>query len=419
MSRTIQRTTRVKLKISEEDKTVLRDTFEAFRQACQYTVDYAWHHRDENNNIRTSKTWLHKKTYQKIKQETGLNSGLVQKARDYATDSLKQVLDQWNKGEKASKPQFNSWFIAYDDRTLTYTKKGCTLATVGDRISAEFVTSKGDNPQSEYLSDEWDRQEATLHHQNGDFYLHVTVVKEVDEVGETESGMVLGVDLNVKGSLAVTSTGCFIGSSDYINHQRERYEKKRAALQQKGTRSAHKVLERLGGRFARWSEQYLHIQANKLLEEALEYGCSTIVFEDLEGIRENISDGKEFQQWAFNKFYQIVEYKAVEEGVSVEQESPEYTSQTCSYCGHVDSKNRKSKHEFKCVECGREYHADYNAARNVGLRFVRSGLKSQDGRAKRQLALKSGMLMLREDDSSTCNEFEVEYTDKPLPERER
>jgi IS605 OrfB family transposase len=416
----IQRTARVKLNIREEDESKLKETFKAYRQACQYTVDYAWQNRDENNRIKTSKKWLHEKTYEKIKDKTGLNSGLIQTARNQAVDSLKQVINSWKRGEKASKPEFKSWFIAYDDRTLTYTENGCTLATVEDRVKAEFITSEGDNPQSNYLSQEWNRKQATLHHENGDFYLHVTVAKEVEEAGETESGKVLGVDLNVKGSLAVTSTGCFIGSSDYVNHKRDNYEEKRGSLQEKGTRSAHKTLRKIGRRFSRWSEQLLHEYANTLLEEAVEYDCSTIVFEDLEGIRENISNDKKFQQWAFYKFYKIVEYKAEEYGISVEQESPEYTSQTCSYCGYVDSKNRKGKSDFECQECGREYHADYNAARNIGLRFVRSGQKSQHGRANCQLALKSGTLKLREGEKlSTCNESEAEYTDKPLLFKER
>jgi IS605 OrfB family transposase len=404
----------VKLNVSEKDHSKLKDTFKAFRQACQHTVDYAWHNRDENNHIKTGKTWLHENTYEKIKDKTGLNSGLIQTARNQAVDSLNQVINSWSKGEKTSKPRFKSWFIAYDDRTLTYTEDGCTLATVDDRVKAEFITSEGDNPQSEYLSEEWNRKQATLHHENGDYYLHITVAKEVDEVGETESGVVLGVDLNVKGSLAVTSTGCFIGSSDYINHEREQYEDKRGNLQEKGTQSSHRTLKSIGEKFSRWSEQLLHEYANTLLEEAIEHNCSIIVFEDLEGIRENISNDKKFQQWAFYKFYQIVVYKADEYGISIEQEPPEYTSQDCSYCGFVDSKNRKNKCDFECQECGREYHADYNAAKNIGLRFVRAGQKSQHGRANCELALKSGTLKLREDNSSTRNESEAEYTDKPL-----
>ncbi|MBO0864377.1 MAG: transposase [Mycobacterium sp.] len=43
-----------------------------------------------------------------------------------------------------------------------------------------------------------------------------------------------------------------------------------------------------------------------------------------------------------------------------------YTSQRCSYCGHVAPENRKSQAVFQCVACDEEpCHADVNAARNI------------------------------------------------------
>ncbi|MGO8939071.1 MAG: zinc ribbon domain-containing protein, partial [Mycobacterium sp.] len=43
-----------------------------------------------------------------------------------------------------------------------------------------------------------------------------------------------------------------------------------------------------------------------------------------------------------------------------------YTSQRCSYCGHVTPENRKSQAVFQCVACGAgPCNADVNAARNI------------------------------------------------------
>jgi putative transposase len=43
-----------------------------------------------------------------------------------------------------------------------------------------------------------------------------------------------------------------------------------------------------------------------------------------------------------------------------------YTSQRCSYCGHVAPENRKSQAVFRCVACGAgPCNADVNAARNI------------------------------------------------------
>src|SRR5215211_316209 len=48
----------------------------------------------------------------------------------------------------------------------------------------------------------------------------------------------------------------------------------------------------------------------------------------------------------------------------VEKIYPAYTSQRCSACGHVAPENRESQ-AFRCVACGRQAHADVNAALNI------------------------------------------------------
>jgi putative transposase len=59
--------------------------------------------------------------------------------------------------------------------------------------------------------------------------------------------------------------------------------------------------------------------------------------------------------------------KGLEErfGVSFDEVNPAYSSQTCSACGFVAKANRKSQSEFSRRACGREIHADVNAARNL------------------------------------------------------
>jgi putative transposase len=44
---------------------------------------------------------------------------------------------------------------------------------------------------------------------------------------------------------------------------------------------------------------------------------------------------------------------------------PKYTSQCCSSCKHTSKANRKNQAEFKCIECGFETNADWNAATNI------------------------------------------------------
>ncbi|MCZ7862687.1 transposase [Agrobacterium salinitolerans] len=59
-------------------------------------------------------------------------------------------------------------------------------------------------------------------------------------------------------------------------------------------------------------------------------------------------------------------------GVETTEVVSAYTSQTCSCCGYVDRRNRRSQAAFACRWCGRSLHADVNAARNIGSERFRS-----------------------------------------------
>ena len=264
----------------------------------------------------------------------------------------------------------------------------------GSPVHAEYVYPD-DSIQAQYIeSDEWTKQGAKLRydHQTDTYYLHVSLTQErEDSSGEAENQTVLGVDRNVDGYLAVTSTGAFIGNADLLNHKRREYERRRARLHHQGTRSAHLTIQSIGDTFANWSEDFLHQASKKLVKEAVSQASTTIVFEELAGIRTGISTAAKFQQWAFNELKRQVEYKAKAEGIAVETVHPQYTSQRCSEtgCGFTHEDNRDGD-EFACQKCGKELHADYNAARNIAHKFIQNRRKSGSGGATYHLALKSG-----------------------------
>jgi IS605 OrfB family transposase len=394
----VVRNIRINLDVPENAVSVLDETFEEFRQAAQHVADTGW--SDDPTQIEATKNTLHEQTYSDVREQTSLQSSLVQSARNLAADALGTCKDRiLEDGNKASKPEFRGSVVVYNGRTITYNDDHVTLATVGDRVTADLVTPKDDEgtPFADYWTDDWEKKEATLHKRDGTYYLHVAVKKEVEPAKsldeQTENGVVLGVDLNVDGYLAVTSTGAFLGNADYLTHKRDKYERRRGNLQQTGTRSAHLNIKSISSRFTRWSADYLHRVSKAIVREAVENECTAIAFENLTRIRERISNASKFQQWAFRELQRHVEYKAEEHGINVDTVAPQYTSQQCSHsaCGFTHENNRGGD-EFECLKCGKELHADYNAARNIGWRLVQHWLKSGAGRATSQLALKSGTL---------------------------
>jgi putative transposase len=390
----LNRTCKVKLDVLDEDEALLDETFEQFRYAAQYVADYGW--SENPAAIETSKSNLNDATYYDVRDATDLTANHVQAARSLAAEALTSCRELYfDEDQDISKPTFRGSVVVYDGRTITFNDDHCTLSTTDGRATAEYVFphDTGGTPFETYWEDDaWEKSSATLHKRDGTYYLHVTFQQEPETDASTvENGTVLGVDLNVDGYLAVTSTGAFFGNADFLNHKRDEYERKRGSLQHVGTRSAHLTIESMGDRFANWSEDYLHRVSLAIVLEARRHDCDAIAVETLTQIRDRISNGKKFQQWAFKKLQQFVAYKAEEYGVLVDDVAPQYTSQRCSHseCGFTHEDNRDGD-EFECLKCGKELHSDYNAARNIGWRLVQHWLKSGAGRADCQVALKSG-----------------------------
>jgi len=246
-----------------------------------------------------------------------------------------------------------------------------------------------DGYQYDYLhSDEWEYTESTLHYRDGAWYIHLgyRTPKDADEL-TTQHGTVLGVDFGVN-QIAVTSTARFFDAGE-LNHYRRECERIRGELQQTGTQSAHRTIEQLSGREQRYVRHVLHSVTNGIVEEALEHDCDGIILEDLEGIREDLPFAQWHGEWAFRKLKEYVEYKAEYEGLFVDTIDPRNTSKRCNECGFVHDNNRHSV-SFECRRCGKQNHADYNAAKNVAELYLLRDHQPPRGRSVSQYALKSG-----------------------------
>ncbi len=252
--------------------------------------------------------------------------------------------------------------MAYDRRTLTVfpDQQKVTLTTLGDhnRVPADLcLPDDEDGYQNQYLhSDEWEYTESTLHYRDGDWYIHLgyRTPKEDSSTSATENGTVLGVDLGVT-QIAVTSTARFCDAAE-LNHYRREFEKTRGRLQQTGTQSAHRSIESLSGREEQYVTHVLHTVANGIVEEALEYDCDGIIFEELDGIRDDLPEAAWHSEWAFRKLKEFVEYTAEYEGLFVDVTTPRNTSKRCNECGFTHDNNRHAS-EFECQSCGKRNHA--------------------------------------------------------------
>jgi IS605 OrfB family transposase len=210
--------------------------------------------------------------------------------------------------------------------------------------------------------------ESDLLHRNGAFYLAVTVTVGDTPMNAYPAGF-LGVDLGIV-NIATTSDGTR-HSGAHLNRNRHRHQRLRTKLQQKGTRSAKRLLAKSSGRQARFARDVNHRISKSIVAEAQRTGHG-IALEELEGIRSRARSRKPqratLHTWSYHQLGTFIAYKATRAGVPVVHVNPAYTSQRCSHCGNTTTENRPTQAEFSCTACGFVDHADRNAAVNIAQR---------------------------------------------------
>lgn len=403
------RTAVTRLEVEERDRRLLEATIDQWRQGCQIASNLAWHSCDGKRAIQSL-------AYDDIRERTDLSSQHAILATHQVAEAISTCLEQREKGIGTSKPRFTAPTVRYDARTMTLFEDGSvSLTTVESRVRCDLaLPDDSDGYQFEYLNDEaWELTESTLTVRDGDFFLHLGFRRPSKSADDTaENGTVLGVDLGVD-NLAVTSTAAFF-SGRKLDHQRRQFEKRRGRLQQVGTRSARRTLKQVSERERRYVRDYLHCVAKDIVAEAEKYDCETIAFEDLTDIRETVPEANWFHRWAFRRLHDFVAYKARDCGIETVQVDPEYTSRRCSECGHTSERNRPRRDHFRCENCENEANADYNAAKNVGLRCVRRGPQSSRRTGASRCALKSGTLTPTGGFTPYPDGFEAEFADESL-----
>lgn len=86
--------------------------------------------------------------------------------------------------------------------------------------------------------------------------------------------------------------------------------------------------------------------------------------------------------WAFYDLEQKLTYKVAENNCAVIKVPPQYTSQCCPMCDHIERGNRDKKlHIFKCKSCGYTSNDDRIEAMNLhrmGINYLVSKQKVPD-----------------------------------------
>ena len=210
------------------------------------------------------------------------------------------------------------------------------------------------------------------------WYLLVSIEIQKEDIDPSTIAIIKGVDVGQR-ELAVSSTNTgkvkfFHGGA--VKQKCRVFSKVRSDLQEKGTRSANRVLTRLASRERRFRTDVNHKISHGLMESNIIIGM-----ENLKDIRVRTmsrrkrgkfaSDkqrqaNKESSSWSYGELQTFVGYKVFFHDSLMFKIDPYNTSKRCNKCGHVSDNNRPNGSLiFRCEACHHTIHSDLNAGNNI------------------------------------------------------
>lgn len=381
---------KLKLNADEAADIAFYETAYQYMFACNDISRYVFDHGFELNSVALSKT-----LYKHIREAFGLKSQMVQSAIRTVTARYKTVETQLLKKPykvKAGDKQLQftrtlEWLmkpiqfrrpqadlVRNRDYSFVKDRSGnelLSINTLDKRIKLSF-----EKPAcfDKFFDGSFKFGTAKLVRMKGNWYLHISTVKEITEINREDVKQVVGID---RGLRFLETTYDSNGKTTFVdgNHiiaKRRKFDAVRTELQSKGTKSAKRALKRISGRENRWMSDVNHQLSKALVDK---YGSGTLfVLEDLEDVsadeRNLHSRGQshDLRNWAFYDLENKLTYKASASGCKVVKVDADYTSQRCPHCGRVLKKNRNHKtHTYTCDKCGFTTNDDRVGAMNIWL----------------------------------------------------
>ena len=331
---------------NQTKKDLLNSIFEESKRVINEYINILWNKKNFHSKFIDFKidTWLSARMQQCLGKQ-----------------SLEIVKSQRKKKHK-SKPNFNKDTIELDGRFIDIqfdlTKEfDCfiKLSSIGNKISLKLPSKKHKHFNG-FVEDEWKmKNSCKLRKRNNKYFIDLYFEKETPEI-KTE-GKEIGLDCGYKKLL--------------ISSENQIYDC--------GLENVYEKISRKKQRSCAFNKALIE-RNNKINESVNKINLTdvkTIVVEDLKNVKKN-SKGKirkefnnKLQRWSYPKVLNKLHLLCEREGINFVKVNPSFTSQTCSQCGFIHKENRKNE-SFKCLNCGYETDADYNASVNILQRAVYS-----------------------------------------------
>jgi len=357
---------RYRLCPTKAQKKKLRETLEL----CRWTYNEilalrknAWENEQNNINYYESKkmipAWKKEKTELK-----NVHSQVLQEIVKRVDLAFQAFFRRVKAGEKAGYPRFKG-YGRYD--SITYTQSGFELNS--DKL---WLSKIGEIKIKLHRSFDGEIQRLNVRKMPTGKWFVSFLVKTESEPILPKTGLSIGVDVGIS-SFLTFSNGQHIPNPRFFVTEEKNLIKAQRKLSKAeiGTierKRALKIVQHIHERISNKREDFIQKISLNLVKD-----YDVISFEDLnvKGMIKNHNLAKHIADVAWSKLITITTYKAEWAGKCVELVNPKNTSQMCSGCGEIVTKDL-SERMHNCPQCGLILDRDHNAAINI----LRLGLQS-------------------------------------------
>ncbi len=202
-----------------------------------------------------------------------------------------------------------------------------------------------------------------------DYYAIFTTINNI-KVPEVKNTNPVGIDLGLDSFVAI-SDGTKIEKPKFMQQKRKKIAKwqKIVARRSKGSKRREIAKARLQKTYeysTNQSDDYLH----KLSDTLVKSGYTSFAVEDLhiQNMVKNHRLAHSIQNASWNRFIQMLSYKAESAGMKVIKVDPRDTTQECSNCHYIKKETMRLTLEdriYHCNICGLTLDRDINASINI------------------------------------------------------
>lgn len=218
------------------------------------------------------------------------------------------------------------------------------------------------------------------------FQLAITIEGPPDPP-ERADGLHAGVDLGEINIAAVVTergdalvlNGRYLRSLKRLRNKRHSTLTAKLARCRKGSRRWKRLTKRkhqASAKFYRQQRHVLHTASRRLADFARARGVRRLAIGDVRDIADGTDKGRKtnqkLSQWARGQFERYVQYKVRGFGGTSAHVPEDYSTRTCSACGHVHTSAPRGR-TFRCSGCGVSVNRDANGASNICSRAMFGG----------------------------------------------